>query len=117
MVQGMAIQKDAVACGYWPLYSFDPRNEAHPFQLASKKPEGAFKDFALKEARFRILERAKPEASAQASRPRPAGHLQALSILRAVGRSEPRKPATAAAEKAEKDNGETMAKDSKEVGA
>ncbi len=65
MQQGMGIQKDAVACGYWPLYSFDPRNESHPFQLASKKPEGAFKDFALKEARFRILERSKPEESAK----------------------------------------------------
>ena len=65
MQQGMNIQKDAVACGYWPLWSFDPRDEAHPFQLASKKPEGSFKDFALKEARFRILERSKPEASAR----------------------------------------------------
>jgi pyruvate-ferredoxin/flavodoxin oxidoreductase len=65
MVQGMAIQKDAVACGYWPLYSYDPREEANPFQLASKKPEGSFKDFALKEARFRILERSKPEESAK----------------------------------------------------
>ena len=65
MQQGMGIQKDAVACGYWPLYSFDPRDESHPFQLASKKPEGAFKDFALKEARFRILDRSKPEDSAR----------------------------------------------------
>ena len=65
MEQGMEIQKQAVACGYWPLYSFDPRNEAHPFQLASKKPEGNFKDFALKEARFRILERSKPQDSAR----------------------------------------------------
>ena len=65
MVQGMEIQKNAVACGYWPLYSFDPREEAHPFKLTSKKPEGAFKDFALKEARFGILARAKPEASAR----------------------------------------------------
>ena len=63
MVQGMEIQKDAVACGYWPLYSFDPREDAHPFQLASKKPVGAFKDFALKEARFGILSRSKPEES------------------------------------------------------
>ena len=61
--QGMNIQKDAVVCGYWPLYSFDPREESHPFQLASKKPVGAFKDFALKEARFAILARSKPEAS------------------------------------------------------
>ncbi|MEN6449175.1 MAG: pyruvate:ferredoxin (flavodoxin) oxidoreductase [Thermoguttaceae bacterium] len=64
MTQGMAIQKEAVACGYWPLYSFDPR-EAQPFQLASKKPVGAFKDFALKEARFGILARSKPAESAR----------------------------------------------------
>ncbi len=65
MVQGMEIQKHAVACGYWPLYSFDPRDQAHPFKLASKKPEGAFKDFALKEARFGILARSKPAESAR----------------------------------------------------
>jgi pyruvate-ferredoxin/flavodoxin oxidoreductase len=65
MLQGMNIQKDAVACGYWPLYSFDPRDEAHPFQLASKKPVGSFKDFAMKEARFGILARSKPEDSAR----------------------------------------------------
>jgi pyruvate-ferredoxin/flavodoxin oxidoreductase len=60
---GMDIQKDAVACGYWPLYSFDPRIEEHPFVLASKKPTGAYKDFALKEGRFNILSRSKPEES------------------------------------------------------
>jgi len=65
MRQGMNIQKEAVACGYWPLYSFDPRDEAHPFQLASKKPVGAFKDFAMKEARFAMLARSKPDDSAR----------------------------------------------------
>jgi pyruvate-ferredoxin/flavodoxin oxidoreductase len=65
MQQGMSIQKDAVACGYWPLYSFDPREEAHPFQLASKKPVGAFKEFAMKEARFAMLARSKPDDSAR----------------------------------------------------
>jgi pyruvate-ferredoxin/flavodoxin oxidoreductase len=33
--------------------------------LASKQPVGAFKDFALKEARFGILARSKPEESAR----------------------------------------------------
>jgi len=65
MVQGLNIQKEAVACGYWPLYSYDPRNQANPFQLVSKKPVGAFKDFAMKEARFAILSRSKPEDSAR----------------------------------------------------
>jgi pyruvate-ferredoxin/flavodoxin oxidoreductase len=61
----MSIQKDAVACGYWPLWSYDPRNDAQPFQLASKAPVGAFKDFALKEARFAMLARSKPGDSAR----------------------------------------------------
>lgn len=47
------------------MYSFDPREETHPFQLVSKAPTGSFKDFALKEARFRILASAKPEESAR----------------------------------------------------
>jgi len=63
MTKGMEIQKEAVACGYWPLYSYDPRNAEHPFQLASKKPTGTYKDFAMKEARFAMLARSKPEAS------------------------------------------------------
>lgn len=65
MTGGMEVQKEAVACGYWPLYSFDPREAEHPFQLTSKKPTGAFKDFAMKEARFAMLARSKPEASAR----------------------------------------------------
>jgi pyruvate-ferredoxin/flavodoxin oxidoreductase len=63
MAQGMEVQKEAVACGYWPLWSYDPRQEAHPFQLASKKPVGTFKEFAMKEARFAMLARSKPDES------------------------------------------------------
>jgi len=62
MTTAMNLQKEAVACGYWPLYHFDPRDEAHPFHLDSKKPVGDFKDFAMKEARFAMLARSKPEA-------------------------------------------------------
>ena len=65
MSQGMNIQKEAVACGYWPLWSFDPREEVHPFKLTSKPPSSAFKDFALKEARFAMLARSRPEDSAR----------------------------------------------------
>jgi len=63
MAQGMTLQKEAVACGYWPLYSFDPREATHPFQLASRKPTGNFKEFAMKEARFAMLARSKPAES------------------------------------------------------
>ena len=63
MAQGMNVQKEAVACGYWPLYSFDPRNAERPLQLASKAPAGSFKEFALKEARWAMLARSKPAES------------------------------------------------------
>ena len=62
MATAMQQQKEAVKCGYWPLYHYDPR-EAKPFSLDSKAPEGAFKDFALKQARFAMLARTKPEQS------------------------------------------------------
>ena len=63
MTTAMSHQKEAVACGYWPLYHFDPRDEANPFRLDSKPPKGAFKEFALQEGRFAMLARSKPEQS------------------------------------------------------
>ncbi len=60
--KGLEFQKEAVATGYWPLYSYDPR-EAQPFRLASKAPAGGFRDFALKQGRFNNLHRAKPAVS------------------------------------------------------
>src|SRR2546430_11724046 len=43
MSKGMTHQREAVGCGYWPLYRFDPRRaEAgeHPYVLASSPPKG-----------------------------------------------------------------------------
>jgi pyruvate-ferredoxin/flavodoxin oxidoreductase len=65
MTTAMSHQKEAVACGYWPLYRFDPRDPVHPFQLDSKPPKGQFKDFAMQEGRFAMLARSKPEQSAR----------------------------------------------------
>ncbi len=63
MTAGMSLQKEAVACGYWPLYHYDPNAETKPFSLDSKPPKGEFKDFAMQQARFAMLARAKPEQS------------------------------------------------------
>jgi len=63
MTTAMTHQKDAVRCGYWPTYTFDPNEEDRPFKLASKKPVGSFKEFALQEGRFAMLARSKPEES------------------------------------------------------
>ena len=64
MKTGMELQKEAVKCGYWPLWSYDPRKEK-PFELASKAPEGFLKDFEAKQNRFKSLKRINPEAAAR----------------------------------------------------
>ncbi len=64
MKTGMDLQKEAVKCGYWPLWSYDPRLEK-PFNLASKAPEGFLKDFEAKQNRFKSLNRVNPEAAAK----------------------------------------------------
>ncbi len=58
MSTSMSHQKEAVNSGFWPLYRYDPRlsgGEKGPFQLDSRKPTIAFKEFAMKEARFAML--------------------------------------------------------------
>jgi pyruvate-ferredoxin/flavodoxin oxidoreductase len=61
MTTALTLQKEAVACGYWPLYHFDPRDGAQPFHLDCKKPKGDYKDFAMQQSRFAMLARSKPE--------------------------------------------------------
>ncbi len=68
MSKGYEEQKKAVACGYWPLYRFDPRLSAegkNPLQLDSKEPTGDLEEFAYGENRFRVLKKAKPEVAAK----------------------------------------------------
>ena len=56
--------KLAVESGYWPLYRYDPRlieNGENPLQLDMKEPIYTFRDYAMKENRFRRLLREFPE--------------------------------------------------------
>ena len=52
--------KRAVACGYWPLYRYDPRLE-HPMQLDSKEPSMPYADYLNGENRYVSLKKAFPE--------------------------------------------------------
>jgi pyruvate-ferredoxin/flavodoxin oxidoreductase len=68
MAKGMDQQRLAVESGYWPLYRFDPRRRAegkNPFQLDSKPPKIQFRDYAMNETRYRMLEQSDPTVSAQ----------------------------------------------------
>jgi pyruvate-ferredoxin/flavodoxin oxidoreductase len=64
MSTSMAHQRELVRSGFWPLYRYNPRDAhdgEHPFHLDSRKPAIPFKQVAMKEARFAMLARSKPE--------------------------------------------------------
>lgn len=64
MSTSMTHQKDLVKSAFWPLFRYDPRKAQagqHPFHLDSRKPTLAFRDVAMKEARFAMLARSNPE--------------------------------------------------------
>ncbi len=65
MSHSMRQQKVAVQSGHWPLYRYQPGDgaETQPFQLDSAAPTVAYRDFALSEARFAMLNRRSPERS------------------------------------------------------
>ena len=65
MSTSLSHQKELVDAGYWPLYRFDPRRidvDRHPLHLDSRPPKLKFRDVAMKEARYAMLERSNPEA-------------------------------------------------------
>ncbi len=60
----MSHQKEAADSGYWPLYRFNPAEEAEgrpAMKLDSRAPKMSFRDFAKSEGRFAMLARANPE--------------------------------------------------------
>jgi pyruvate-ferredoxin/flavodoxin oxidoreductase len=66
MTTGLENQKEAVASGHFPLYRYNPMLTAqgkNPLSLDSKPPTMKFSEHALKENRFRILTKSKPENS------------------------------------------------------
>ena len=61
---GLTQQQAAVQSAYWPLYRCDPRRAEqgeNPFQLDSKAPRMALKDYMYQEGRFRMLTQSQPE--------------------------------------------------------
>ncbi|MFI3324121.1 MAG: pyruvate:ferredoxin (flavodoxin) oxidoreductase [Rikenellaceae bacterium] len=64
MTRTQTIGKDAVACGYWHLWRYNPQLEAagkNPFVLDSKEPDWSkFQDFLMREVRYTSLKKALP---------------------------------------------------------
>ena len=66
LTYGMEQQKNAVLSGYWPLMRYNPalREEGkNPFQLDSKAPSIALKQYSYHEARYTMLARSHPEVA------------------------------------------------------
>ncbi len=64
MTTGLDNQKEAVESGHFPLYRYNPELSAqgkNPLKVDSKPPTMKFSEHALKENRFRILTKSKPE--------------------------------------------------------
>ncbi|MFI3267020.1 MAG: pyruvate:ferredoxin (flavodoxin) oxidoreductase, partial [Rikenellaceae bacterium] len=64
MTQTPSIYKDAVACGYWHLWRYNPQNEnegKNPFMFDSKEPDWSkFQAFINREVRYTSLIKAFP---------------------------------------------------------
>ena len=64
LAHGMDQQKLAVNSGYWPLFRYNPDLVAqgkNPFQLDSRAPNIALKDFIYNETRYTMLVKSNPE--------------------------------------------------------
>ena len=65
MTRTQTVGKQAVECGYWHLWHYNPQLEEqgkNPFVLDSKEPDWAkFRDFLLKEVRFTWLMEVSPD--------------------------------------------------------
>ncbi|MDR0500676.1 MAG: pyruvate:ferredoxin (flavodoxin) oxidoreductase [Coriobacteriales bacterium] len=58
--------KDAVACGYWQLYRYNPSLAAageNPFKLDQKEPTESFRDFIMSQTRFAALSKEFPDVA------------------------------------------------------
>jgi pyruvate-ferredoxin/flavodoxin oxidoreductase len=63
MSKGVEQQKKAVACGYWPLFRYNPELEAqgkNPLVIDSKEPTITFEEYAYNENRYRALRASNP---------------------------------------------------------
>ena len=66
MTKSQAEEKNAVDCGYWHLYRFNPElaeKGENPFTLDSKDPTGDYQAFILGETRYASLKKTQPEVA------------------------------------------------------
>jgi pyruvate-ferredoxin/flavodoxin oxidoreductase len=65
---GLRQQDLAVACGYWPLFRYNPAMREigeNPFRLDSPRPTIPFRDYAYNELRYRALTQSRPQEAGE----------------------------------------------------
>ena len=68
MSNPQGIMKEAVDCGYWHLYRYNPeliKEGKNPFTLDSKEPTKSFEEFLNSQNRYMLLKKTSPEIAAQ----------------------------------------------------
>ncbi|MCG6552408.1 MAG: pyruvate:ferredoxin (flavodoxin) oxidoreductase [Candidatus Magnetominusculus sp. LBB02] len=67
LTHAVDIMKEAVACGYWPLYRYNPALEMEgksPMQIDCKEPTFNIADYAYTQTRYMALKTSNPERAA-----------------------------------------------------
>lgn len=77
-------QKIAVEAGYFPLYRYNPDNEA-PFTWDAKEPKGSYQDFIKSEGRYKALLKTNPEAAQALYAQAEEDAAKRMSVYKAVG--------------------------------
>ncbi len=60
MMKTQTIAKNAVECGYWPLYRYNPNGGENKFTWDAKEPKGDFQAFIKNERRYTTLLKTAP---------------------------------------------------------
>ncbi len=66
MTRTQSNEKEAVSCGYWQLFRFNPElaeEGKNPFVLESKEPDGKFRDYIMKQVRYNSLAKEFPDTA------------------------------------------------------
>ncbi len=66
MTRTQSNEKDAVACGYWQLYRYNPlvkEEGGNPFTLDSKEPNGKFREYIMNQVRYNSLIKEFPDTA------------------------------------------------------
>jgi sulfite reductase alpha subunit-like flavoprotein len=90
-------QKEAVDCGYWPLYRFNPilkKQGLNPFVLDGKKLTGDVLKFLIKQNRYAQLARAAPELAEELQSKLQSHLKERHEAMRAEAAKEPESSAT-----------------------